>query len=137
LGILELPDKEFMTAYLNVIGVRFPTEAERRRYENVKRHYPRISKQEALTMQARIDAYDKRVRIKKKKNQRLGHEDDHIDWSDIVEKVFEKKREFTVPLLVNGEETKWSVTAFNMKEARSLAVKAAQETGAQFVSLIY
>lgn len=136
MGILELPDKEFLSAYLKIIGVRFPTKSERRRYENIQKHRPRISKADHDHMMARLAAFDKKVRIKTRKNQRLRDEGNSVDWQNITEKVFESKRDFLVPLLVNGEEKKWPVTAFSMKDAQDMAIKAAYETGANFVSLI-
>lgn len=138
MGILELPDQEFVKAYLRIVEVRFPTKSERRRYENIMQFRPRISKQDAARMQARLDVFDKRVRIKRKKGQQLRDiESNQVDWGGIEEKVFESKQTFEVPILVDGEEKKWPITAFSMKEARQMAIKGAYETGAQFVKLIY
>lgn len=136
MGILELPDQEFLRAYLKIVEIRFPKRAERRRYENIQKHRPRISKEEHEHIMARLAVYDKKVRIKKKKHQRLGGEDNKVDWKQIDEKVFETKRDFQVLLLVDGEEVKWPVTAFTMKGAQDMALQAAYENGASFVMLI-
>jgi hypothetical protein len=136
MGILELPDKEFLSAYLKIIEVRFPTKSEKRRYENIQRHRPRISKADHDHMMARLDKFDKKVRIKSRKNQRIKDEGNTIDWQNITERVFESKQDFQVPLLVDGEEKRWLVTAFSMKEAQNSALQSAYDTGASFVSLI-
>ena len=138
MGILELPDHEFVQVYLKIIETRFPTKSERRRYENIQKYRPRISKQDADVMMARLAVFDRKVRIKRKKGQQLRDiESNQVDWGGIEEKVFESKQTFDVPLLVNGEEKRWPVTAFTMREARIMAIKAAYETGAQYVKLIY
>ena len=138
MGILELPDHEFLKVYLRAIAVRMPTDSERRRYENIQKYRPRISKQDYDAMMARLAVYDRKVRIKHRRGQRLKDiESDHVDWVGIENKVFEKKQNFVVPLLVNGEEKQWPVTAFTMEGARKLAIQAAYDTGAEFVRLIY
>jgi hypothetical protein len=85
---------------------------------------------------ARLAVYDKKVRIKKKKHQTLREEGGRVDWQKIDEKVFEAKRDFKVPLMVDGEEVRWPVTAFSMKGAQDMALQAAYENGARFVKLI-
>jgi len=138
MGLMELPDREFATLYLRVIATRFPTEAERRRYENILRARPRISPEEHRVMLARLAMYDKKVRVKKIKSQRLAdYESGAVNWEAVDEKAFEVRREFIVRLSVDGEEVNWKVTAFTMKEARALAIKAAHDTGAVNVRLIY
>lgn len=115
--IIELPDREFLHAYFRVIEVRLPTEAEKRRYENIINSRKKISKEESDVMLSRLAKYDGAVRINKKK-----------------EKI--EKQKFSVRLQVDGEEVTWMIYAFSMKEARKMAIDAAKENGAFTVRVL-
>jgi hypothetical protein len=130
-----MTDAKFIGEYLELIDRRWPAKAETIKFERAIKERPRIDPEDHKKLMARLAVFDDKIK-RKRRDKSVDIESDHVDWQAIENKVVERKKDFSVPLMVDGSEVSFVVTAFNMTYARQLAIQAAKEAGAANVVLI-